>query len=242
MPIDNELRKKTLIGKLDGFIPGKISNKVVVGTLNLMRGANRIVKKDYGTLVENVDIFETQHKPYLTNTFGFIEDQHNYTDMRFGKYTMDYSGCEVIAVYNAINALGEGEPQNLAYYIADFENDGMVLNGKFGTAPKAINDRLNKYGFETCMTLKEEEYNVIAGQSRTLILTFYNDKDRISSQIHTVNISKSDRGYIAHNVFCNGKPHGPFKNIYDLMNAINGGRAMGISLIGIEGVTSLTLK
>ena len=233
MPIDNELRKKTLIGKLDGFIPGKVSNKVVVGALNLMRGANRIVKKDYGTMVENLDIFETQHKPYLVNTFGFIEDQCNYDDMKFGKFTMHHSGCEVMAVYNAINALGETEPLNLAYYIADFENDGMVLGGRFGTAPKAINDRLKQYGYDTRMTLKEEEYNLIAGECRTLILTFYNDKDRISSQIHTVNISKSDRGYIAHNVFCNGKPHGPFKTIYDLMNSINRGNVMGISLIGI---------
>ena len=40
---------------------------------------------------------------------GLIERQADFTDMSLGKSTLDYSGCEVIAVYNLLWKYRGGE-------------------------------------------------------------------------------------------------------------------------------------
>lgn len=56
----------------------------------------------------------------------------------------------------------------------------------------------------------------------------------ISKEVHTVNISKEGGRYIAHNVYCNGKVVGSEASVMGLVGKMNGGKAKGISLIGVS--------
>lgn len=117
--------------------------------------------------------------------------------------------------------------------IAMFERDGMVLSGKFGTAPKAVRDFLERQGFRTEFVTDVTQFEALGERSQSLILTMYNDKDDIRREIHTVSISKDSDGYRAHNVNCNGDVLDPCGSLRELMAQMNGGRIKAVSMIGV---------
>ena len=147
---------------------------------------------------------------------------------------MQYSGCEIFATFNAIYNITGKIKVDLPEMIAAYEKDGMVLSGKFGTAPKAIADFLKKQGFKTKICTDEKLFDEVGKSADSLILTMYNDKDDISKEVHTVNISKAKDGFTAHNVYCNGMVVGPYPSVSQVIKNINNGKAKGISLIGIN--------
>ena len=95
----------------------------------------------------------------------------------------------------------------------------MALNGKFGTSPKALRDFLKSNGFTAAFTAKEADFAAFAAKYPGLIFTMYNDRNDIRKEIHTIHI---------------GKVVGPFTSFDELIQNINGGKAKGISLIGIK--------
>lgn len=228
------LLKTKLFKKICGLIPNRIDNATVVNILDLMRRQQKIIKKDFTAhLKANEDAFR-KHTAVIAQNKGFVEDQNSYTDMAYGNATMQYSGCEIFATYNAIHSILGRQSMTLAKMISEYEKDGMVLSGKFGTAPKAVKDFLDKHGFKTDMTTNEADFENFGKQFQSLILTMYNDKDDISKEVHTVNISKEDGKFVAHNVYCNGKVVGPNATIKELIANMNGGKVKGISLIGVS--------
>lgn len=219
------------------FIPQYVSNRIVIGFLNLLRVWQRTfhicwkncdkhhaINSEYETVVakENDD-----YKP------GLIENQKELGYLRFGKTTMAYAGCEILAVYNVLYSLGT--KANLADLIHTFEHDGMVLSGRFGTAPKAISDFFNKRGYTVKMSQKEKDFEAIASQSKNMILTMYNNRFNIMDEVHTVCITKAEDGLYAHNVYGDGSIVGPASSISDMLSSINNGRTKGICLMSIEG-------
>lgn len=223
-----------MLKEICGIIPGKVDNEVVVNAFELMRKQQKMMKTDFvNHLKSNEDTFK-KHEASVNQAKGYIEDQNNYTDMAYGESTMQYSGCEIFATYNAMfNILGKN-PISLAKMISEYEKDGMVMAGKFGTAPKAIEDYFKKNGFTTAFTTREADFDNIGKNFQSLILTMYNDKNDISKEVHTVNISKDNGMLTAHNVYCNGKVVGPYKTVSEVIKSINAGKAKGISLIGIK--------
>ena len=145
--------------KICGLIPNKIDNATVVNVLDLMRKQQKAIKKDFSDhLKKNEDAFQ-KHAAVITKNNGFVEDQNSYTDMAYGDATMQYSGCEIFATYNAIHSIMGKQSMSLAKMISEYEKDGMVLSGKFGTSPKAIKDFLDKHGFKTDMTTNEADFD-----------------------------------------------------------------------------------
>ena len=71
---------------------------------------------------------------------GFIEHQNRYTDMKLGVCPFSYCGCEVIALYNALNALDPSGThlKSLPDLIRSMEEKGVMHAGQFGTAPQAL--------------------------------------------------------------------------------------------------------
>lgn len=219
---------------LFSFIPRRINNRTVIAVYELLRRIQKLAKSRWKKNLTLNQINFTNHRNVISKNHGYIEDQNNYTDMAYGKATMQYSGCEVFAVYNASYSLLKHPVMDLPDLIACFEKDGIALNGKFGTAPKALRDFLESHGFATLFSTKEKDFDGIAKSCPSLILTMYNDRNDIRKEIHTIHISKTDGMYTAHNVYCNGKATGPYPSFHILMQNINGGRAKGISLIGIQ--------
>ncbi len=161
---------------------------------------------------------------------GFIEDQAKYTDMRYGTQTVQYSGCQVIAVFNLLRAIGRSTP--FTELLRIFEADGVIFGGEFGTAPKAAAEFLRKNGLIVETSFKEAEFPEIAEKSRAMILTAYNDGQDIMKMAHTICVTKEKDGYRPHNSARSGIT---YANIIDLIREIDGGtRGKGIFLIGVN--------
>ena len=180
---------------------------------------------------KNVNDEHNIHVNDLTSD-SFIENQHALKDIPYGKADMAGCGCEVIAVYNAELSLGKN-CVSLHNLISEFKKDGIVLNGKWGTAPKAIRDYLKRAGYTVLASSKEKDFDQIAEKSDTVIVTFFNDKRDVRKEIHTVCLTKNDGKYMAHNVYCNGKVMGPYESISEFIMSINAGYARGIYINGV---------
>lgn len=219
---------------LFAFIPKRVNNSVIIAVYQLLRRIQKLIRSRWQEHLAVNQKMLANHLNALKKNNGYVEDQNAYTDMPYGKATMQYSGCEIFAVYNAMRSLLNHSAMGLPELISCFEKDGMAFNGKFGTSPKALRDFLESKGFTTAFTTKEADFHALAAEYPSLIFTMYNDRNDIRKEIHTVHISKADGMYTAHNVYCNGKVVGPYAGFDELVKNINGGKAKGISLIGLN--------
>lgn len=173
----------------------------------------------------------------------YIENQPQWKQVRFGRYTMDYSGCEIIATYNALLSLGETpSEQGIADLIEVYEKKGAVLWGGWGVAPRAIYRYFKERGYDTAMTISiaPEDIDRIGKDYRTIIITVYNDARDITKQIHTMNVSKTDKNaYVLHNCYRRDGNGGytmgmPHASLWETIKSLNNGAAMPICIIGIN--------
>ena len=210
------------------FIPRHISNKTVLGFMEFLRRIAHISRRKIRDHYKKNEMF------FAANGIeGFIENQKELKDVSFGKKNLAFSGCEIIAVYNALINLGGAADYPLPKLISGFEKDGMIFGGRFGTSPKALVDFFLKNGYKCDFTRDESEIRRIEPLYDTFILTIYNDKDNIKRQIHTINVNKEMSGLIAHNVYGNGVPIGPFPSFEVLLDSINKGKSKMICIMGI---------
>ena len=173
------------------------------------------------------------HKKIIEKNNGYIEDQNNYKDMYYGKKTLDYNGCGIIATFNAMYDLTGEHIFSLPLMIDYFEEDGIVMMGIFGTSPNSIKNFFVKQGFETASSTKEEEFNKIGNNFDSFILTFYNNGLDIFSQVHIANISKKNGKFSIHNSGANCQTKS-YNSISDLIFQKSNGKSKGIMLIGIK--------
>ena len=220
--------------RIYAFIPARIRPGTVLAAFELMRRLQRLFGRDYSrrNLPRNRDSF-IKHAAALERAGNYIEDQHSWADTAYGGVTLSYSGCEVIAVYNAVLSL-TGRAPDLPELIGEFERDGMILGGRFGTSPASLEEYCRRKGFGTVSSTDTAEFDSLAERSRTLVLTIYNDGMDIRRQVHTVSITRGPDGYTAHNVYCDGRTEGPYSTVGELIRGINGGRAKPIILYGIS--------
>lgn len=223
--------------KICALIPRRVSNTTVVSAFEWMRRTQKLKRKRFTGNLEKNRAAYGQHIASLAAANGYVEDQNRWGNMAYGKSTMQHSGCEVFAAFNALRSLTGECPIHLPDMIDAFEKDGIVFSGRFGTAPKAVEDFLKRYDYKTVFTANEKEFDRVGRENDSLILTLYNDSNDIRQEVHTVNISKESGKYTAHNAACNGRVVGPCASVSEVIRSINGGRAKGISLIGIKNKT-----
>lgn len=191
------------------FIPNKISNPTVLTIYDLLRKVSKVSNRTITShRATNAAVLSDPTQSPLKAPVGFIENQREWTDVKIacGKNaTMQKSGCGVFAVYNALHALKkEVGTEALLDLIVHFEKNGLALNGRLGISPKAIYRYFQENGFDVHMTAERspEIVNKIGTDYEVLIVTAYNDKNDITQRIHTVCITKNERGeYFAHNAF-----------------------------------------
>lgn len=185
------------------YIPKYISNKTVLKVYNLLSRISKVspkIRKKNREINSRVlaegNIFKAGH---------FIENQNDWGDIQFGSgrhHNMRYSGCEIIAVYNALLDLGkELSLEDMAELIGAFEQKGAALKGEFGVTPYAIKDYLKNSGYHVSATSSTDEKSIceLGKKSHTVIATVYNNKDNIMEEIHTVCITKKDGVFAVHN-------------------------------------------
>ncbi len=232
-----------MIGKK---IPGKLNNRTVVNFIDRMRWVEKRIRRNFSANdVTNRQAFDRlmetpSHGAFvlagmksreLSPKTALIERQSELRDMSLGKSTLDYSGCEVIAVYNMLLRYDGGSFKvPLPDLIETFENDGILRAGRFGVSPKAIVDYLRLIGITVNFTMDETDLDVLGYFCDHFILTVMNDKDDIFRQVHTFYIKKDGMHFTAHNAGLSMR----YFSISEIIKALPGGRAKAICLIGVK--------
>ena len=174
-------------------IPG---NRIIIRTYEILRKCSRVKEElIFSNASSNLKNLGSVVVPGM-----FVEDQSDprWKNITFGKSDMNYSGCEIFAVYNALLSLGhDGGTDMLTALISHFENDGSALCGKWGVSPVALKDFFEKSDYTVVHTDSDEPAAIdrICGHSDTCIATVLNDRRNIFREIHTVSISRDRAGH-----------------------------------------------
>lgn len=172
----------------------RIKNFIIIHGMNFLSHFSRAKR-------EVVDFHLAENRRAWGNYapgLKYIEIQNKLTDISYGKYKADYNACEVIAVQNALIALGlEHDTEGFPYLLADFERKGSILKGFLGTAPKAIVKYLKNKGVAI-----EKLTPVTSNLGKTSVqILIYQNGSKITSGIHTICILGSNTP-----IFLNGRP------------------------------------
>lgn len=212
--------------KLCSLIPKYIPNFIVIWLFELFSRIQRFFPKEDHRLYNNRNIGE--------NNRGYIEKQQMLTMLKYGRVTVAYAGCEVIALYNALYKLGEYRLLNFGALLYEMERDGIVLQGYWGTSPYALVRYCKRHNLSYDFGWKQNQFDKIQAQYASMILTFYNNREDIRQQIHTVCITKDKEQMFIHNLRGDGTKEGPYLNFKTLLKEMNGGNIKAICLLGIE--------
>lgn len=172
----------------------RIKNFIIIHGMNFLSHLPRLKR-------EMIDFHLAENRRAWGNYapgLKYIEIQNKLTDISYGKYKANYNACEVIAVQNALIALGlEHDTEGFPYLLADFERKGSILKGFLGTAPKAILKYLKKRGVAI-----EKLTPVTSNLGKTSVqILIYQNGSKITSGIHTICILGSNNP-----IFLNGRP------------------------------------
>ncbi len=213
-------------------IPGKLKNKTIVGAIDRLRKIEKLIKRNFTQNdISNVQAYRKRMAEKPGFRTALIERQADFTDMSLGKSTLDYSGCEVIAVYNLLLKYSDGDFKvELPDLIEIFEKDGILHAGRFGVSMKSIKKYLGEIGIEVNYTTDEEDFDLLGHFCDHFILTVMNDREDIFRQIHTFYISKDGERLIAHNAGLRMR----YYSISEIIGALNGGKAKGICLMAVK--------
>ena len=213
-------------------IPGKLNNRMVVGAIDGLRKVEKVIKRNFkANDLSNEEAYAKRLETGKDFVNGLIERQAAFTDMSLGKSTLDYSGCEVIAVHNLLTCYAGGELKvPLPRLIEIFEKDGILYAGRFGVSPRSIRDYLRSLGLEVNYTEAEGDFDVLGVFCDHFIVTVMNDREDIFRQIHTFYISKEGDRFTAHNAGLRMR----YYSIGEIIGSLNRGRAKGLCLIGVK--------
>lgn len=227
------------------FIPKYVSSRVFLNVyqmLSFIKVPRRIREKNYTV---NCGRLCGMNDSFWNSPSDYIENQDEWKDIRFGAgrhHNMSYSGCEIIASFNASKALlGFASPDQMAQLIYDYEAHGAALLGEFGTSPRAVERYFRKKDFAVAAAYGEDltEVERIGSSYRVMIATVYNDKDDITKEVHSVCITvDSEKRYILHNAYVKNAKGAyvesvPYKSITDAVRHISRYEPKLIYLIGI---------
>lgn len=236
---------------IKAIIPRHVANRTVLAAYRILRRytnkipENKILQNAAANSIE----LHNHARHYFPGESKYIENQADWGKIRFGsgrKSNMSYSGCGIIAAYNALASLGEStSPDIMVDLIGHFERDGAALNGNFGIAPHAVRDYFTGKGFEAVFTgdNKRDVINKIGETCDAVIVTAYNDKTDITAMVHTVcmhTLCMAEKdGYVIHNGYhrdAGGIWNEHRTGIHALADAIThiGTNSAAISVIGIR--------
>ena len=174
--------------------------------------------------------YEHNSKTYTGS--GYIYGQKStegVKDCRLGFQKMSENGCEAIAIYNAMIALGE--TQKLAD-VVDYCEDSMWLLGYFGTHWEAIPEYFKDHGMYVEIADSVENYQTVLKENGYGVFTFWNKEGDITEGIHTVFIEYvSDEQILVYNYYSSDVEPRPFENISDLIQRDNAG---AIQFVGVS--------
>lgn len=216
------------------YVPENVSDLTLLGVLSLMS----IKGLPADTVAKHKDKNETEWKKYQKDHDNgkYIEDQPGMTEIQYGNLTGNKNACEVIATYNALQYLTNGNsPDSFPDLLAQFEKNGITANGAFGTSPEAVSSYFKKNGYDTKMltenNISSSNISDMSKSYDTYIMTTYNNQSDLGAQIHTVSITVENGKYVVHNDYEGTKSYSSLKAA---VSGYKDGNGEPISLIGIK--------
>ncbi len=193
--------KSLKLGDVEKLSGGIISNETLVKILQYYAEQN-----DFDPHI--IEFHRTHNAEKISDIYEigqYIENQSFWGDIRYGTGTMDANGCGIIAVINACHSLGiDLTYEEVVDLIAEFEENGCVWGGMFGTSPLAIVKYFeDSPNYEVSYTTSEDiEENLNCNE--TFIVEVYNNGHDITNGMHYVNIERrvdenGDIKYVVHN-------------------------------------------
>lgn len=169
---------------------------------------------------------------------SFIKDQSLFENFYFGSKDLSYSGCGIIAVYNALFALNKtNNKQDFLTLISIFEKNGTPFNGLIGISPFAIYSffKNRNYTTDKIISSNKNKINNFSNRYDCFICLIYNDSNKIKSGLHYIFVEKimdenNSVTFVSHNPDC-------MSNELDrLIRKINNGNAKPLYTIGISSL------
>ncbi len=216
------------------YVPENVSDLTLLGVWSVMsiKGLSSYTIESHR---ENNDAAWDKYQESHNNG-KYIEDQKGMTGIQYGIRSGDFNTCEVIATYNALQYLTDGNsPDSFPDLLKHFEKNGIALGGVFGTSPQAIDSYFEQNGYDTKMLAGD---NILSSQVSnmsenydTYIMTTYNNKSNFGSKIHTVSITKENGVYVVHNDYEGTKS---YSSLEAAVSGYKDGNGEPVSLIGIR--------
>lgn len=149
---------------------------------------------------------------------GLIHDQTRFpvNNFLYGDANLEWSGCEIIANYNALIILGN--PQSLNDVANWGENHGQILNGFFGTFPTSSRELFEHLGYTVATETDSSKFDTVAANSDVCIFTFWNDKNNWFEGVHTVAIKPETDGILVYNLFRDGTKPWSYDSFLDMIS------------------------
>ena len=174
-------------------------------------------KKSEGHYINNKEkwpeYFKTKKSKYIETQYEldmlYYGVQDNFLSKLFmggNEIRAKNNSCEVIAVYNALENMGaRNEETDFPELLRYFEHHSAILKGYFGTSITGVNKYFKKNGFDTKALvgkkITHENTAIIEKEYETYIFMSYNNIENIKDMIHTMCISKEEKGFVIHNSY-----------------------------------------
>ncbi len=216
------------------YVPNNVSDLTLLGILSFLS----MLGMPQNTIDEHRENNEKAWEQYQDEHGNgkYIEDQPGMNSVQYGSHSGDYNTCEVIAAYNALQYLTNGEsPDSFPELLAQFEKEGITLFGEFGTSPESVHEYFDNNGYDTKMLVGDgistSNISNLSEDYDTYIMTTYNNGSDLSSMIHTVSITKENDVYVVHNDYEGTKS---YESLDSAVSGYNNGNGEPITLIGIR--------
>ncbi len=125
-------------------------------------------------------------------------------ELPYGVWRMDSNGCEVIAAYNVLYALGR--PLPFASVAAELERRGLLFNGFGGTNLGAVADFLRRQGVPVRVLTRRrrKDFDEAFAHAPCAVLSYWTGpglrrKDKRWNTLHTVSLHHAERGILVCN-------------------------------------------
>ena len=116
--------------------------------------------------------------------------------MMYGFYHMAWNGCEMIALYNAMVALGR--PADLAEISLEMYPKSAVAWGFFGSNPLVLDRYFKAHGIPCQKTYRFDSFFDALPLHRCGVLSFWNHR-RVFGSLHTVMVKWQDGQIVEYN-------------------------------------------
>ena len=131
--------------------------------------------------------------------WGFINGQElgKVSRLKYGLFRMAYNGCEVIAVYNALQLKGKGLPISLVAFEMEI-NGSSMLYGVFGSNPHFIGNYLYFHKIRYTKATSVNAMKKLIRNNGVYIITFWTGRAYRTS-IHTIAFKYRNGIYTVYN-------------------------------------------